>query len=83
MILPTTDGDMLGYDPTAYFEDRKSLFQKEIRLVWVATASGLEYIEAMIPALDKAAQKLTEESTKEALPCMLSVTNRCRHQRPT
>lgn len=72
MILPTTDGDMLGYDPTAYFEDRKSLFQKEIRLVWVATASGLEYIEAMIPALDKAAQKLTEESTKEPyLACCL------------
>ena len=65
MILPTTDGDMLAYDPTAYFEYRRYLFQKEIRLVWVATASGLEYIKAIIPALDKAAQKLTEGNTKE------------------
>ena len=64
VLLPTTDGDMLAFDPTTYLNHRKALFQKEIQLVWVATASGLEYIESIIPALDEAAKYLKEKSSK-------------------
>ncbi len=63
-LLPTTDGDMLSYDPATCSKRRKAVFEREVRLVWVATASGLEYIKAVIPALDEAARILKEKSSK-------------------
>lgn len=57
-VLPTTDGDFLDYDIEEVLIQRQSLYNEEIRLVWVATAIGLEYIQPIVPALDDAAKTL-------------------------
>ncbi|MBR1799957.1 MAG: glycosyltransferase [Bacteroidaceae bacterium] len=57
-VLPTTDGDFLCYDTEEVLAQRQLLYGDEIRLVWVATAIGLEYIQAIVPALDDAAKAL-------------------------
>ena len=57
-ILPTTDGDFSDYDTEEVLSQRQSLYNDEIRLVWVATATGLEYIQTIVPALDDAAKAL-------------------------
>jgi len=64
-ILPTTDGDFLGYDTQEVLSQRQSLYNEEIRLVWVATAIGLEYIQPIIPSLDDAAKALKELNGKK------------------
>ena len=58
VILPTTDGDFLDCNSEEVRSQRQSLYNDEIRLVWVATAIGLEYIQPIIPALDDAAKAL-------------------------
>ena len=63
-ILPTTDGDMLGYDTEELLSQRQSLYNKEVRLVWVATALGLEYMQPIVPFLDEAAKTLKEQYGK-------------------
>ena len=63
-ILPTTDGDMIGYDISTITTQRQLLYNTEIRLVWVATASGLEYLSPIIPILDEAARLLKERNNK-------------------
>lgn len=57
-FLATTDGDMLSFDPAMMTAQRQALFDKEIRLVWVATSAGLEYLKPIIPDLDEAARLL-------------------------
>jgi len=64
-ILPTTDGDFLGYDTQKVLSQRQSLYDEEIRLVWVATALGLEYIQPIVPSLDDAAKALRELNGKK------------------
>jgi glycosyltransferase involved in cell wall biosynthesis len=64
-ILPTTDGDFLGYDTEEVLLQRQSLYNEEIRLVWAATAVGLEYIQSIIPSLDDAAKALKELTGKK------------------
>ena len=65
VILPTTDGDMLALDPVVMTSQRESLYSKEIRLVWAATASGLQYIQPLVPTLDEAARVLQEKQGKK------------------
>ena len=64
-ILPTTDGDFLCYDTEEILSQRQKLYNDEIRLVWVATAIGLEYIQAIVPALDDAAKALKALNAKK------------------
>lgn len=64
-ILPTTDGDMLGYDTEALLSQRQLLYTNEVRLVWVGTAIGLEYIQPIVPFLDDAAKALMQTSGKK------------------
>lgn len=66
-ILPTTDGDMQGYDTATLIQQRKKLYPKEIRLVWVATDSGLLYLKLIVPLLDKAAKALKEKHGKKLI----------------
>lgn len=65
LLLPTTDGDLLGYDYNITMSQRKDKYDAEIRLVWVATASGLQYLQNIIPALDQAAALLNKELGKK------------------
>lgn len=64
-ILPTTDGDFLCYNTEEILSQRQKLYKDEIRLVWVATAMGLEYIQPIIPFLDEAARALKELNGKK------------------
>ena len=64
-LLPTTDGDMLSYDILNVLSQREKCYTKEIKLVWVATASGLDYIMSIIPALDEAARMLKKHLSKQ------------------
>ena len=64
-VIPTTDGDFLGYDIEEVLLQRQSLYNEEIRLVWVATAVGLDYIQPIIPSLDDAAKALKELTGKK------------------
>ena len=64
-ILPTTDGDMLNYDTAEIFSRRQALYSVEVRLVWVATATGLDYLRPVIPLLDETAKAVKEQSGKK------------------
>ena len=64
-ILPTTDGDLLAFDTIQLTQEREKLFKEEIRIVWVATYSGLEYLRPLIPTLDEAAKTLKEQYGKK------------------
>ena len=64
-ILPTTDGDMLGYDTERLLSQRQQLYKDEVRLVWAGTALGLEYIQPIVPVLDHAAKALQERYGKK------------------
>ena len=59
MIMPTTDGDMYKLFEKDHINDlRLSSFDKELKLVWVATSSNLKYLENIIPTLDLTANNL-------------------------
>lgn len=64
-ILPTTDGDLLGYDTEALLSQRLLLYAREVRLIWVGTSIGLEYILPTVPLLDDAARALKEQNGKK------------------
>ena len=65
IMLPTIDGNMLGYDRKETFLKRQQLYRHEIRLVWVATDSGLPYLSPLIPALDETAKTLEKETGRK------------------
>jgi len=66
LILPTTDGDMyqLGISEEVRAERLKSL-TKEIRLVWVATATNLIHLEGIIDELDDTAHILKQTQKRQ------------------
>jgi glycosyltransferase involved in cell wall biosynthesis len=65
--LPTTDGDFQGFDNEAVLAERGALFQKEIRLVWVATRVNIPNLEKIIRILDIAAERLMTEKNKQLI----------------
>lgn len=58
-ILPTTDGDLQNLNPDLFVEDRKRVYDREIRIVWVGTYTGLDYLRPLVPILNEAAQTLS------------------------
>ena len=74
IVLPTTDGDMLSFEPATMMAQRQLLYNKEIRLIWVATATGLDYLKPIIPELDEAAKLLKERNGKKL--CLHVVCNK-------
>lgn len=64
ILMPTTDGDLQGFDEAHLQNHRLSSFDQEIRLVWVATASNLPSLERIIPILDLSAQHVLETLKK-------------------
>lgn len=67
ILLPTTDGDMQGFDKRSLRRLRQSTFQNEIRLAWVATGGNLPHLRKVIKALDKAAYKLKNTYSKNLI----------------
>lgn len=63
-FLPTTDGDYIKKE----FQDeaiRRKNYDKEIRMIWLATASNIPYLQMCLPYLEEAAQVLKEEFAKK------------------
>lgn len=59
-LLPTTDGFHRKYDLNKVRDSRIETYKRELRLVWVGTQSTLNYVEGVIPYLEKAAKQLKE-----------------------
>ncbi|MEZ0482148.1 glycosyltransferase [Planococcus sp. SSTMD024] len=63
--LPTTDGDFQGFNKNEINNQRKKSFNKEVKLVWVATSGNLPHLEKIIPILEEAAFKMKKEKKKK------------------
>jgi len=64
-LLPTTDGDMFNrFHLPKMMQKRSQKFNKEIILVWVATAGNLIHLQSIIEQLDKAAKDLKLHQNK-------------------
>ena len=57
VYLPTTDGDYANVDISGLIEARKARYDAgEVGMLWLATYTGLPFLEDIIPALDRAAE---------------------------
>lgn len=65
LLLPTTDGDLQGFEYEELQRKRKKLFAEEVRLVWVATSCNLPHIANIINDLDIAASKIKKKFNKK------------------
>lgn len=64
VLLPTTDGDMLGCGTDELLEARLRTYAAEVRLVWLGTSGNLVFLAPIIPALERCAQQLKEMTGK-------------------
>ena len=65
--LPTTDGDMYNLFSPKINEERLSLLDKQVNLVWVATGRNIRFLKSIVPVLDKAAHILYESSGRSLI----------------
>lgn len=73
-VLHTTDGDFSEISIIEINNARLKLYDKKIKLVWVGSASNLQYLESILPVLDHTAKKLKSEYKKELeLICVCNV----------
>lgn len=66
-IVPTTDGSMYPKFTETITSNRLDTYQKEVRLLWVGTSSGLQYLEQISPLIDKASKVLSKNEKKVIL----------------
>lgn len=64
VLLPTTDGDMLGYDTEELLDARLQTFADEVRLVWLGTSGNLVFLAPIVPELDRCAALLQARTGK-------------------
>ena len=68
--IPTTDGDYIKKEFRKP-DMRKEVYEKEIRIIWLATVTNIPYLEKCIPYLEKVAQVLEEQYNKRlVLTCV-------------
>jgi glycosyltransferase involved in cell wall biosynthesis len=67
ILLPTTDGDLQGFDEEKLMKFRCRSYKKQIKLVWVATKGNLIHLINIIDCLDKAAEILKTQFEKELI----------------
>ncbi|WRP06319.1 glycosyltransferase [Rossellomorea aquimaris] len=65
VLLPTTDGDLQGFDEELLREKRKATYFNKIKIVWVATAANMPNLENIIGVLDETAKILKETTQKQ------------------
>lgn len=63
-VLPTTDGDMLNDSTEQLLKARLTIYDNEVRLVWLGTAGNLEFLRPIIPQLERCAKLLMHNSNK-------------------
>ncbi|MDI3311367.1 MAG: glycosyltransferase [Thermoanaerobacterium sp.] len=64
ILLPTTDGDLQGFDERILISRRKELLEKQIRLIWVGTSVNLFNLYKIIHVLDRTAENLKKVCDK-------------------
>jgi glycosyltransferase involved in cell wall biosynthesis len=67
ILLPTTDGDLQGFNKIDLMKNRRTTFDRKINLVWVATAGNIPSLLKIIEVLDKAAAKIKRDYNKDLL----------------
>jgi glycosyltransferase involved in cell wall biosynthesis len=67
ILLPTTDGDMQGFNEAVLIKERKETLKNEIRLVWVATSGNMPNLIKIIGTLDEAAKTLKKTVNKQLI----------------
>ena len=67
VILPTTDGDLQGFNKLDLEKKRKSTFVFEIKLVWVATSGNIPHLTKILDILDITAAKIQKDYNKDLL----------------
>jgi len=67
VLLPTTDGDMVGYDYDVITRNRLNCFPREIHILWLAMSSNLPYLKMTIGGLERAASILGKSGKKLVL----------------
>lgn len=67
ILLPTTDGDLQGFEEKALISKRKKTFENKIRLVWVGTSANMPNLFKVIKVLNKAAKILRKTYNKELI----------------
>lgn len=72
LFLPTTDGDMRHIDIKVLNELRRSVYDKEIHLVWVGSGGNLKYVEQIINELEKTAEVLKNKYGKQLILSIVS-----------
>ena len=66
-LIATTDGDMCDMDIVEVIENRKKSYEKQLKMVWVATASNLCFLERVAGILDKTALQLKKIYGKQLI----------------
>lgn len=82
VILPTTDGDFQNFNENDLLNKRKITFDKEIRIVWVATAVNIPNLLKVVAALDEAAEILSCKYQKKlvlVVVCNIEVNIKVQH----
>ncbi len=67
ILLPTTDGDLQGFNEEHLLLKRMSTFEEKVNLVWVGTSVNLPNILKIIDKLDKAAEKIEKDQNKKLI----------------
>lgn len=67
ILLPTTDGDMYNLLTESIINERLSVLDEEIRLIWVGTSVSLKYVEAICPYLDHFATTMKSQYNKKVI----------------
>lgn len=65
VLLPTTDGDMLGYTTEELLKARLDSYENELRLVWLGTSGNLAFLAPIVPELDRCAARLKSTAGKQ------------------
>ena len=64
-ILPTTDGDLQGFDVEKIIHSRLHTYNSRINLIWVATRVNMYNLDVIIEELETTAKELVELYEKE------------------
>lgn len=73
ILMPTTDMGLKYYEGEVIEKERLTLYEKEIRLIWVGTKNNLMFLEDVMPILDDCAAAL---KARGRLLILLVVCNR-------
>ncbi|MEG2246575.1 MAG: glycosyltransferase [Peptostreptococcaceae bacterium] len=68
-LLPTTDGDLQGFDDVDLLNSRLNTFENEFRIIWVATSGNIPHLEKVISAIDDAGEIINNKRVILTIVC--------------